>query len=80
MSRKDRLCHLCCSNELGDEYHYIMSCSALERERKKLLPIYCNSNPNIYKFQQLFNSSNVIISEKLCRFIRFINVKVAPPG
>ena len=78
--RNDRLCHLCGSIELGDEYHYIMSCSALKNERKTLLPNYCTFNPNILKFQQLFNSTNIIILEKLCRFIRIINVKVAPPG
>jgi len=29
------------TNEIGDEYHYIMSCGALKQERKKLLKHYC---------------------------------------
>lgn len=78
--RSDRVCHLCDSNDIGDEYHYIMSCSALSEERKRLLPYFCNYYPNTYKFEQLFNSSNIICLEKLCRFIRIINVKVVPPG
>ena len=37
-------------------------------------------NPNTCKFQQLLNSCSHVILEKLCRFIKIINVKVAPPG
>ena len=33
VSRSDRLCHLCDSNDIGDEYHYIMSCSAFKDDR-----------------------------------------------
>ena len=35
LDRDNRLCHLCDSNDLGDEYHYIMVCSAFKVERKK---------------------------------------------
>ena len=48
--RSDRLCHLCASNDIGDEYHYIISCGALKDERKKFLPLYCNYIPNTFKF------------------------------
>ena len=80
LSRSDRLCHLCDSSDIGDEYHYIMSCSALKEERKNLLPHYCNVRPNTYKFCQLLNSSDIVVLEKLCRFIKIVNVKVTPPG
>ena len=80
VSRNDRVCHLCDSNDIGDEYHYIMSCSALKEDRKRLLPNFCNNNPNTFKFEKLFNSNNIICLEKLCKFIRIINVKVVPPG
>ena len=41
----DRFCNICGSNEIGDDYHYVMSCDALKEERKKLLP-HCTYNPN----------------------------------
>jgi len=47
ISRNDRVC---VSNEIGDEYHYVMSCSALKDERKKSLQHYCTQIPNAYKF------------------------------
>ena len=74
------MCHLCDSSDIGDEYHYIMSCNALKEERKKLLPHYCNLRPNTHKYCQLFNSSDIVVLEKLCRFIKIVNVKVTPPG
>ena len=30
VARNDRLCHLCGSGDIGDEYHYILSCSSLK--------------------------------------------------
>ena len=80
LPREDRICCLCDSNDIGDEYHYIMNCGSFMFERKKFLPTYCWSNPNIYKFDQLFNSCNIVILEKLCKFIKVINVKVSPPS
>ena len=80
VSRHDRLCHLCDSNDIGDEYHYIMLCKAFDSERKKFLPSFCWSNQNTYKFCQLFNSTNIITLEKLCKFIKNINRRVNPPS
>ena len=35
VSRADRLCHLCDSADIGDEFHYIMSCNYFKQERRK---------------------------------------------
>ena len=80
LQRNERLCPLCGSSDIGDEYHYILSCKALNYERRKYLPDYCKSNPNVIKLEKLFCSRNSIVLEKLCKFIKIINVKVAPPG
>ena len=79
LSRSDRLCHPCDSTDIGGEYHYIMSCSALKQERKRFLPDYCNIRLNTYKYSQLFKSTDTVVLEKLCRFIKIVNVKVSPP-
>jgi hypothetical protein len=42
---------------------------------KYLLSYYCN-NVNTFKFNELFSSCNVIVLEKLCKFIKIINMKV----
>ena len=78
--RTDRLCILCDSSDTGDEFHYIFSCDYFKKERKQYLSsFYCN-NVNTLKFEQLFGSKNIVELEKLCKFIRFICLKVSPPG
>ena len=78
--RDKRLCHLCDSSDIGDEFHYIMICSFFNNERKKFLPEYYQKNNNVFKFNALFSTQNIIILEKLCKFIKTILLKVAPPG
>ena len=51
-----------------------------DNERKYYLPYYCQKNANILKFNQLFSSHNIVVLEKLCKFIKVITVKVSPPG
>ena len=80
LPREDRLCHLCESGDIGDEFHYIMSCKFFKNERKRYLPEYCQKNINVFKFNTLFTTQNTIILEKLCKFIKIILLKVAPPG
>ena len=36
VSRADRLCRLCDSDDIGDEFHYIMSCNYLKQERENI--------------------------------------------
>ena len=42
--------------------------------------IIVKENANILKFNQLFSSHNIVVLEKLCKFIKVITVKVSPPG
>ena len=54
--RSERLCTLCDSTDIGDEFHYIFSCGYFKKERKQYLSsFYCN-NVNTVKFNQLFSS------------------------
>jgi hypothetical protein len=53
----------------------------LKQERGNYLPSYYCNNGNTFKFKELFSSCNVIVLEKLCKFIyRFVSMKVPPPG
>ena len=38
IDRSERLCELCNSNEIGDEFHYIFNCEFFNNERLKFLP------------------------------------------
>ena len=37
---EDIICNLCDKREIGDEYHYVMSCTFFKNERKKSLLTY----------------------------------------
>ena len=66
----ERLCIYC--NELGDEFHYLMSCKHFEDERKQCLKSYFYKRPNIIKFEQLLNLQDDKQLKTLCRFINVI--------
>ena len=74
------ICHLCDSADIGDEFHFIMSCHFLKQERETYLPNNCCNNVNTFKITELFSSGNIIILKKLCKFTTIINMKVPPPG
>jgi hypothetical protein len=62
VARYQRYCKLCNNNIIGDEYHFIMECSALQDCRKKYLSKYYYIRPNMLKFIQLmYSESNKIL-------------------
>jgi hypothetical protein len=67
-------------NQIGDEYHYIFECTNLSEKRTSLLPKHLIERPNIIKFKNLMTSERKPILQKLCKFIRYINMIVCPPG
>jgi hypothetical protein len=47
-------------NDIGDEFHYVMTCSFFNNERTKYLPYYCQMNANILRLSELFSSHNIV--------------------
>jgi hypothetical protein len=78
--RENRYCELCQKNQIGDEYHYIFECTNLSEKRTSLLPKHLIERSNIIKFKNLMTSERKPILQKLCKFIRYINMMVCPPG
>ena len=78
--RENRYCELCQKNQIGDEYHYMFECTNLSGKRTSLLPQHLIDRPNIIKFKNIMTSERKPILQKLCKFIRFINMIVCPPG
>ena len=68
------------SGDIGDEYHYIFSCSAFEDDRKSFVKQKFRYRPNIVKFKELMNSKNLLDLNNLCKFIRIINKRIDSPG
>ena len=50
IARDDRVCELCNSAKLGDEYHYIFECTYLRTERHKFIPKKFRKRPNVHMF------------------------------
>ena len=69
---ENRICTICNLNEVGDEFHYIIRCPALQLHRSRYISNYYIRNPNI-AISQLFQSNNVNVLKKLAKFISEIN-------
>ena len=70
---QDRVCPFCTPKELGDEFHYIFVCSKFSEQRKRYIDKKYVIHPNVYKSNQLFNSSDYSVLQKLAKFIDIIN-------
>jgi hypothetical protein len=74
----DKLCTICEAGDIGDEFHYIMSCSALKDERARYLDRPFYEKPNTLKLKILFQTNNLVILKNLIKFISVILSKVNP--
>ena len=50
VSRADRLCHLCDSADIGDEFHYIISCNYLKQERENIIAVIISILSNLMSY------------------------------
>jgi hypothetical protein len=64
---------LCNSDDIGDEFHYIFSCSKFDDNRNLLNRQKFRNRPNSLKFSSLMNSNNLSDMNNLCKFIRIVN-------
>jgi exonuclease III len=71
--RHKRICQLCQLNEIGDEFHYIMSCPKFNVARKKLIKESVWTRPNMKKLGELFSTSDTRQLHNLAEFIRLVN-------
>ena len=63
--RKCTFCH----NDIGDEYHYLLTCNNFSNERNRFLKPYYYVNPNVLKYNELMNSTNVQTLKNICMFV-----------
>jgi hypothetical protein len=74
IERSLRVCDLCASGEIGDEFHYLFNCQypQLKDKRNALLPKHYLHHVNILKMHSLMNIKSKKKILKLCRLVKFI--------
>ena len=72
--RDERLCEICETGEIGDEFHYLFNCrnERIVQERIKNLNTYFLYRPNVVKYQSLMNAKSKVKQKKLARFFGLI--------
>ena len=68
----ERKCNLCESNDIGDEFHFLLICPTFATERKSLLKPYYFRRPNIIKYKELLNTRNKKVLLNLAKFVKSI--------
>lgn len=68
----DRKCHLCTTNSIGDEFHYLLQCPYFKRERLRLLPAGYWERPKILKYRNLLCISDETVLVKLGKLMGII--------
>ena len=72
----ERICQFC-QKDMGDEFHYVLTCEHFQTERSDFIKSYYRRHPNVLKFKQLMNSSNTTeLKKKKCKFIQIITKSV----
>jgi len=59
IQRQNRLCSLCNTRDIEDEFHFVLKCSVYHELRTQYIPRYYQCRPSMVKFIGLLNSTNV---------------------
>jgi hypothetical protein len=71
--RQNRRCNLCTENELGDEFHYLLTCPFFQEERNLYVKKYYYKHTNVLKFKELLCTVNAKQTANLVKFIKIVN-------
>ena len=69
--RNERVCKMCNSGQLGDEFHFCLECPALKELRNTFLPANSYKRPNVVNFGRILNIKNKITLVNIAKFIKF---------
>jgi len=65
----NRICKLCNSTQIGDEFHYLFRCQALSIQRLSFIPKQYYTWPNLGKMKLLMNSKKANQLKCLSKFL-----------
>ena len=69
---ENRKCELCLKNDIGDNFHYLLTCPFFETQRKKFIDSYFYARPNIVKYKELLNITSEPKLKKLSSFMKIL--------
>jgi hypothetical protein len=69
VERNLRICQLCNSNEVEDEFHFLFKCAKFVQIRENYIKAYYRVRPNMFKLTQLLTTQNKSEMFKLGKFI-----------
>ena len=72
IARENRICTKCNNNEVGDEYHILLTCNNEEivQLRNRYIANYYRNNPSQFKYILLLSNSNTTVMRNLVQFLR----------
>ena len=70
--RDERICTLCDSLVMGDEYHLLFDCPFFNIDRSNLIPRYYTMRPSALKFGLLMNKKSKKVQINLSKFCKKI--------
>ena len=79
MGGKLNFSFLCDTNDIGDEFHYILQCRYFEQNRKHLIPSYSRNRTNVLKFKNIRTVKKKSDLLKLYKMIKVINEGMCAP-
>ena len=65
----DKLCNICNSGDLADEFHFLFKCDYFNQDRNSFLSNYYTVRPNTQKMKKLFENKNKKTKLNLKKFI-----------
>ena len=70
IERNLRYCTICNSNEIEDEFHFVIMCPSYRELRKKFIKSYYYKKPSMLKFIELLQNKTFPVLLNLCKFIQ----------
>jgi hypothetical protein len=67
--REERYCTFCNQRKLGDEFHCVLECPALQNKRSRYIDNVYTTRPNVLKLSNFFNSTNNVVLSKLVKYM-----------
>ena len=80
IERKDRVCTLCSSNDIGDEYHHLVICPYFYANRLQFIPKYVYEKPSVFKFCEFMSFKKKKVMVMIAQFCKIINNKFSEVG
>ena len=70
VDRHERLCQVCSSNDIEDEFHFLFKCVCYNDIRRRRIKSYYWNNPSVFKLIKLLNSTSSVELINLAIYIK----------